>query len=93
MKISDTIWLVVTRRGNIYAAGPEARTAIATAVRKHQNSPHLADEIINYYWESMLTNGYKCISLPVSVELTDDEVDAHHERASQSLLPQKHYDP
>lgn len=93
LKISDVVWLVVTRRGNVFAAGPDANTSISNAVKKHTLSPSKGGEVISHYWESMIKEGYKCISVPINVELTDEEISDQHDRATQALQPQMHYDP
>lgn len=93
MKVSDTIWVIFTHRGNIFAAGPDAKSAIISAVRKHKNSPALTEDIVGYFWNEMASSGYKCISTSINVDLTEVEVLEQQTLVKSRLQTHQVYDP
>lgn len=95
IKITEELWVVLTPRGNIYAAGVDVPSAVKNAIRRKRDS--CIDGPITMFdalWYGLEQDGYRCVRVNINQTLTMDELEEHDTYVENVMSGNlTHFDP
>jgi len=94
LKVQDSLWLVLTQRGTVYASGNDIKLTLKQAFEKHfELAVPVQTNMYEGLWETMKAKGYKCVKVNINQQFTDDQLVEVDKDVMTSFGQTQTYDP